>query len=150
MKNNEQASIILDPYSLQLGKMLANHSGGDHNNSQSYTQEDEEMDYYRRLTRLEENVQKVSLKVNVIESNYLTTSKFYASGLTAFFLLIGLGAGLFAYVDNKYENRFANIDKKFEKIDVRLDSIEQNYIKTDSKIDKLDDKIQFLIDQTQN
>ncbi|KIE92342.1 hypothetical protein D1101_02625 [Actinobacillus pleuropneumoniae serovar 8 str. 405] len=137
--NHQHNKIILDPKDVMMlsymSKFASNGVNGD--NSTNNIQGDNEMDYYQRLKNVESSCQTLTNKVSVIESNYLTTGKFYAACLTGLFVII---AGAWA-LDTRYEGKFFNIDKKFEQVDQRFQQVDQRFQQVEDKIHKLDIRI---------
>lgn len=140
--NHQHNKIILDPKDVMMlsymSKFASNGVNGD--NSTNNIQGDNEMDYYQRLKNVESSCQTLTNKVSVIESNYLTTGKFYAACLTGLFVII---AGAWA-LDTRYEGKFFNIDKKFEQVDLRFQQIDQRFQQVDQRFQQVEDKIHKL------
>ncbi|EFM90868.1 hypothetical protein appser6_22000 [Actinobacillus pleuropneumoniae serovar 6 str. Femo] len=138
--NHQHNKIILDPKDVMMlsymSKFASNGVNGD--NSTNNIQGDNEMDYYQRLKNVESSCQTLTNKVSVIESNYLTTGKFYAACLTGLFVII---AGAWA-LDTRYEGKFFNIDKKFEQVDLRFQQVDQRFQQVDQRFQQVDQRFQ--------
>lgn len=120
-------------------------------------------DYSFRIGTLEKQVSTIDNSVEVIKSNYLTTSKFYFLCVLGLASIFGAGATAYFNLDNKFETRFAKIDERFEKVesnihslDVRLtkveshlDNVELRLTNVEKKLDTIDDKLDILIQQKQ-
>ncbi|MGY6072868.1 hypothetical protein ACIX90_02660 [Actinobacillus pleuropneumoniae] len=143
--NHQHNKIILDPKDVMMlsymSKFASNGVNGD--NSTNNIQGDNEMDYYQRLKNVESSCQTLTNKVSVIESNYLTTGKFYAACLTGLFVII---AGAWA-LDTRYEGKFFNIDKKFEQVDLRFQQIDQRFQQVDQRFQQVDQRFQQVEDK---
>ncbi|WP_265410998.1 hypothetical protein [Actinobacillus pleuropneumoniae] len=143
--NHQHNKIILDPKDVMMlsymSKFASNGVNGD--NSTNNIQGDNEMDYYQRLKNVESSCQTLTNKVSVIESNYLTTGKFYAACLTGLFVII---AGAWA-LDTRYEGKFFNIDKKFEQVDLRFQQVDQRFQQVDQRFQQVDQRFQQVEDK---
>ncbi|VTR45370.1 hypothetical protein [Actinobacillus pleuropneumoniae] len=143
--NHQHNKIILDPKDVMMlsymSKFASNGVNGD--NSTNNIQGDNEMDYYQRLKNVESSCQTLTNKVSVIESNYLTTGKFYAACLTGLFVII---AGAWS-LDTRYEGKFFNIDKKFEQVDLRFQQIDQRFQQVDQRFQQVDQRFQQVEDK---